>query len=275
MLLFLFISRTTIMPACLRRYTSLFPALACVLFYGVMPQPAGAGETSVSLGAEYTSGDYGTSSDTTMWYFPVTLRYETEIYMLALTVPYVVVEGSGNVVAGGSMHGLPRTTTITTSRTESGLGDIELAGSYAIARDAYSRVGIGGLIKFGTADEQDNLSTGEDDYAVQLEAEKTAGHNTLFGTAGYRILGDPPGIDYDDVFYGSLGLSHRLADNRSAGAEWYAQQAPLSGMDGKSELTLFLSGKTGPRTRLMGYLIAGFADGSPDWGAGVVLKLSR
>jgi hypothetical protein len=38
---------------------------------------------------------------------------------------------------------------------------------------------------------------------------------------------------------------------------------------------LFLSGKTGQQARLTGYLIAGFADGSPDWGAGVVLKLSR
>jgi hypothetical protein len=46
-------------------------------------------------------------------------------------------------------------------------------------------------------------------------------------------------------------------------------------VDGKSELTLFLSGKPEPRTRLTGYLIAGFADGSPDWGVGVTLKLSR
>jgi hypothetical protein len=46
-------------------------------------------------------------------------------------------------------------------------------------------------------------------------------------------------------------------------------------VDGKSELTLFLSGKPGPKTRLTGYLIAGLADGSPDWGAGVVLKMSR
>jgi len=57
--------------------------------------------------------------------------------------------------------------------------------------------------------------------------------------------------------------------------ELYAQEAPLSGVNGKSELTLFLSGKPGPKTRLMGYLIAGLADGSPDWGVGVTLKLSR
>lgn len=252
-------------------------ALALAAFCGVMPQAqaATAGETSVSLGAEYTSGNYGTSSKTKMWYFPVTLKYETERYMMALTMPYVVVEGTGNVVATGSAHGLPRTTTTLTSRTESGLGDIELSASHVIAQDTGWRMGLGGLIKFGTADEQDNLSTGEDDVAVQLEAERTYGNNMLFGTAGYKILGDPPGIDYDNVLYGSVGVSHRLDAVRAVGVELYAQQAPLPGVEGKSELTLFLSGKQGPKTRLTGYLIAGFADGSPDWGVGVTLKLSQ
>lgn len=250
-------------------------ALALVCGAVSQPPPAIAAETSVTLGAEYTSGDYGTASDTSLWYFPVTLRHETDRAMLALTIPWVVVEGTGNVVAGGGAGGVRRTTTSVTSTTESGLGDIELAGSYVIARDAGWRLGLGGLVKLGTADEQDNLSTGEDDVAVQLEAERILGGNTLFGTAGYRLLGDPPGIDYDDVFYGSAGLSHRFAAGRSLGAEWYVQQAPLPGVEGKSELTLFLSGKTAPTTRLTGYLIAGFADGSPDWGAGIALKLSR
>jgi hypothetical protein len=196
--------------------------------------------------------------------------------MMALTLPYITVEGTGNVVASGSMHGLPRTTVTTSSRTESGLGDIELAASHVIAQTTGGwRVGLGGLIKLGTADEQDSLGTGEGDVAVQLEAEKTDGNDTLFGTAGYKILGDSPGIDYDNVFYGSVGVSHRLDATRDAGVEWYAQEAPLPGVDGKSELTLFLSGKPAAKTRLTGYLIAGFADGSPDWGVGVTLKLSQ
>jgi hypothetical protein len=80
---------------------------------------------------------------------------------------------------------------------------------------------------------------------------------------------------YHNVFYASVGISHRLDATRAAGVELYAQEAPLSGVDGKSELTLFLSGKQGPKTRLTGYLVAGFTDGSPDWGVGVVLKMSQ
>lgn len=255
----------------------LFPALVLAAFCGISPQvlAASAAEISLSLGAEYTSGDYGTSSKTKMWYFPVTLRYETDRYMMALTLPYVVVDGTGNVVATGSSKGMPRTTPTLGSRTESGIGDVELSASHVITQDAGWRVGLGGLIKLGIADEEDNLSTGEDDVAVQLEAEKTYGSNTLFGTAGYKVLGDPPGINYDNVFYGSVGVSHRLNATRAVSAELYAQEAPLPGVDGKSELTLFLSDKPGPKTRLTGYLVAGFADGSPDWGAGVVLKISQ
>lgn len=264
------------MPEFIHRHARLFPALASVLFCGVMPLPANAGETSLTLGAEYSSGDYGAATTTRMWYFPATLKYETERFMLSLTIPFIAVEGTGNVVASGGRQGMPRTTTTQASTTESGLGDIELAASRMLTRtDDGWRLDLGGRIKFGTADEQDNLSTGEDDVAIHLDLEKAFARNTVFGAVGYKVLGDPPGINYEDVFYGSAGFSHRLDATRDAGMEWYVQQAPLDGAEGKSELTLFLSGKPAPQTRLTGYLLAGFADGSPDWGLGVMLKLSR
>jgi hypothetical protein len=52
-----------------------------------------------------------------------------------------------------------------------------------------------------------------------------------------------------------------------------AQQAALSGGSGQSELTLFLNNKLDKKTRLTGYVLKGFANGSPDWGLGVTLKL--
>lgn len=264
------------MPAFIHRYARLFLALASVFFCGVMPHAVGAGETSLTLGAEYSSGDYGTASKTNMWYFPATLKYETERSMMSLTIPFITVEGTGNVVASGSMQGMPRATTTQASTTESGLGDLELAASQLLAgTDDGWRLDLGGRIKFGTADEQDNLSTGEDDVAIQLDVEKAFIRNAVFGTVGYKVLGDPPGINYDNVFYGSAGFSHRLDAARDAGMEWYVQQAPLDGAEGKSELMLFMSGKPAAQTRLTGYLLAGFADGSPDWGVGVTLKLSR
>ena len=238
------------------------------------------GETSIILGAEYTSGDYGTSSKTKIWYFPVTLRYETDVNAASITVSYLSVEGRGDVVVSGGGGGMgmgsqtvKRTSTLNGTRTDSGFGDVILTGSHKLAGTASSRVDLTGKIKLGTADETDNLGTGENDYAVQLDFEKDYNVNSVFGSAGYKILGDPPGTDYKNVFYGSIGFSHKLDAAHVAGLAFDVQQAALSGGSGLSELTLFLNNKLDKKTRLMGYVLKGFANGSPDWGLGVTLKL--
>lgn len=236
-------------------------------------------DLSVSVGAEYTSGDYGTSSKTKVWYFPVTLKYESDVDMLALTVPFLNVEGTGNVVvAGGGMegggeHAVRHTTSSTTSRTESGLGDLVVTGSHKIAGTGSSRVDLTGKIKLGTADEAKNLGTGENDYAVQLDMENGYNSNSIYGSIGYKFLGDPPGTDYQNVFYGSLGFSRKLDAARTAGVELYAQEAATSGGTTPLELTLYLGSKMDKKTKLTGYVLKGLSDGSPDWGFGVALKL--
>jgi hypothetical protein len=237
------------------------------------------GSFSFSVGAEYTTGDYGTSDTTDIWYFPATFKYETERHSIALTVPVVIVEGTGSVVPGGmGTHGgsLPSGTS-TSSRTESGPGDIELRGSINLTmEDKHGpRIDLTGKIKFGTADAGDNLGTGEDDYAVQLDFERHYGANNLFGTLGYTVLGDPPGVDYNDVFYGTIGLSNRFSDNTTFGMALDAQEEVLPGADPAFELLLFMTSQSDAKTKATGYVIKGLSDGSPDWGVGVLLKFSQ
>ncbi len=255
-------------------------SMFCAALLSAPPRANAAtdGETSIILGAEYTSGDYGTSSKTKIWYFPVTLRYETDANAASVTVSYLSVEGRGDVVATGGGMGMgsqtvKRTSTLNGTRTDSGFGDVILTGSHKLAGTASSRIDLTGKIKLGTADEADNLGTGENDYAVQLDFEKVADSNTVYGSAGYKFIGDPPGTDYKNVFYGSIGFSHKLDAARAAGLAFDAQQAALSGGSGQSEITLFLNNKLDKKTRLTGYVVKGLANGSPDWGLGVTLKL--
>jgi hypothetical protein len=252
-------------------------AVSAVLLGASPPARAAEGHASASIGAEYTEGDYGTSSTTKIWYFPLTLEYETDENLVSVTIPYVIVNGTGNVVPGGmgGGMGMVRPTGQTGSETESGFGDIVLTGSHKLGGTATSRVDLTGMIKFGTADEDKNLGTGEDDFAVQLDFAQGYNENTLYGSGGYRIIGDPPGTNYNNVFYGTLGLSRRLDNANSAGVEFFAQEAVLSGIDGQSQLTLFLSNRPDNKTKLTGYFLLGLADGSPDWGIGVTLKLSQ
>jgi len=266
----------------MNKYVMPVISMLCATLLPVPHQASAAtdGETSIILGAEYTSGDYGTSSKTKIWYFPVTLRYETDVNAASITVSYLSVEGRGDVVVSGGGGGMgmgsqtvKRTSTQTGTRTDSGLGDVILAGSHKLFGTTSTRIDLTGKIKFGTADETDNLGTGENDYAVQLDFEKDYNSNSMFGSAGYKILGDPPGTDYKNVFYGSIGFSHKLDAVRAAGLAFDAQQAALSGGSRQSELTLFLNNKLDKKTRLTGYVLKGFANGSPDWGLGVTLKL--
>ncbi|MCR4333225.1 MAG: hypothetical protein NUV34_11075, partial [Sulfuricaulis sp.] len=169
--------------------------MLCATLLPVPHQASAAtdGETSVILGAEYTSGDYGTSSKTKIWYFPVTLRYETDANAASVTVSYLSVEGRGDVVVTGGGMGMgsqtvKRTSTVNGTRTDSGFGDVILTGSHKLSGTAASRIDLTGKIKLGTADETDNLGTGENDYAVQLDFEKDYNSNSMFGTAGSAMF---------------------------------------------------------------------------------------
>jgi hypothetical protein len=266
----------------MKRHPALVFFPVCMVFLSVplFVHAAADGAASVSLGAEYSSGDYGTSSKTTIWYFPATFKYETDVNMISLTIPYLIVEGKGDVVvtAGGGMGGaktISRSSTLTSMRTDSGFGDVVLTGSHAIVSNVSARIDLTGKIKFGTADENDNLGTGENDYAVQLDLENQLNSHSVFGSVGYKILGDPPGTDFRNVFYGSDGFSNKLDAVRTAGIAYDAQQSALSGASGQSEVTLFLSQKLDKKTKVTGYVLKGLADGSPDWGLGVTLKLTQ
>ncbi len=74
-----------------------------------------------------------------------------------------------------------------------------------------------GNIKFGTADANKNLGTGENDYSAQLDGYYTFSKTTLFATAGYKVLGAPTGVSLNNIAYGTLGISQKNRDKTSAG----------------------------------------------------------
>lgn len=240
-----------------------------------LPRRDELGQFSVTIGAEYSSGNYGGSADTDIWYFPLIFRYERDRWLYRVEVPYLIVQGSGDVliVGGGGMgaHGSGGGMTATsTSRTDSGIGDIVGAVSYRLQRGAASRpaIDLTGMVYFGTADAARNLGTGENDYAAQFDVAQDAGVATVFGTLGYRVTGDPPGIDYNDVFYGTLGIEHAFERN-IVGTALDLRQAYLSGDDAFATLTGYLITRPSTSTKLTAYLLLGLSDVAPDWAIGV------
>ncbi len=244
------------------------------LVAALVAAPLAAAESGYSLGigAEYTRGDYGTGSNVNLLSLPLTLAYAEARYAWSLSVPYLWVSGPGDVVVSGSGMGRLSPTKVTTStRTDSGLGDVTASGTLRLWEETAQRpwAALTAKAKFGTADETRRLGTGANDYALQLELAKAA----LYGQVGYKLPGDPPGVDYRNIWYGAVGFNFPVG-RADGGVELYGEQAPLDGVDGKRELTLYLGQDLDRKTRVIGHVLKGLSDTSPDWGVGVALRFA-
>jgi hypothetical protein len=268
---------------------------------------------SLSAGADYTTGKYGGTTSTDIWYVPFVGRYDSGPFIFKLTVPYLRITGPGNVVgpgiaggggaAGGgggggggvfacgedrrrgaskpedsgscTGSGATGTAASIARRTESGLGDVIAALTYNVFDLPSSGLAfdVTGKIKFPTASSSRGLGTGKTDYAVQTDLSKeSSGGLILNVTAGYRILGDPEGIDFRNVVYGAVGAGYRVSAASTVGVDLTAAQSAVSGGRDMRDVSIYYTSKISKISRLNLYVLKGLADGSPNWGGGFTYR---
>lgn len=230
---------------------------------------AHAQESPLTLGAglHYSSGDYGTGSTTRITSLAATARYDADPWTLRATLPYLKIDGDTTVIPGvGSVGGGSNA-----RRTESGLGDIVLAATYAAYYDPASTMGIDltGKLKLPTADEAKGLGTGELDVVFLAEGYRTFDRTTAFAGVGFHILGDAPGLPLDNVWSASLGASYRIDQRDSAGVSLDGRERAAPGASRQRELTGFFMRRLDQFWRAQAYVLVGLANGSPDWGFGL------
>jgi hypothetical protein len=235
--------------------------------------PYGWNEWSLSSGAEYTSGAYGDTVDTNIFYVPVSLKYENEAFQFKVTVPYLNIDSGGSVIGGvdGGVIIIPGGTAF----SEGGLGDITASATLNVYPDSGSELPyleLTAKVKAPTADEDKGLGTGEIDVTAQADIFKAFGNITPFATIGYKLRGDPDGIDLDNSVLGSVGLSIKSSDSLSFGAvyDYQGSATPLS--DDISEFSPFVVVKPSQDVSVNIYGVFGLSDGSPDTGGGVQVK---
>lgn len=230
-----------------------------------------ADKLSFSAGVSYLSGDYGQTLSTDILYIPFGMKKRSSNWTFGLTVPYLEITGPGGVLPDLG----PVDTAGTTRTTSSGLGDIIASAGY----HAYYNAEKGLLadvtvkVKLPSADPDKGLGTGKVDYYGQLDLYKLSGAWTPFATLGYKVIGDTD-TNYRDVFYASLGVNYSFNEQIDAGLQLYGRQRITSDYDPREELTLFASRKLDKQWKLSGYLMTGFSDASPDWGAGASVGYS-
>ena len=243
------------------------------LFALAAPAAVAQSGLSVAVGADYAEGKYGTPVTSRQWTIPFVAKYEAEKWSARVTVPWVRIENP-SVSRDGTP--LPCAGSATAPQTVNGLGDVMLAGSVNMVESIESRVliDITGKAKLGTADETECLGTGETDYYLQGDISKGFGAFSAFGSLGWRKMGDPPGTNFKDPFYFTVGGSYRLSQTNSLGFAYDYRQKLLDTSDPLSEATLYLTHRFSGLLRIQGYVVQGFSDSSPDWAVGAVLTRS-
>lgn len=232
-------------------------ALACTgsLAYGA------ESNFSLSTGIEYSSGGYGGTDDIEELYVPVTGSFYFDRVALSVTVPYLSVR-------------LPSETGETV--TQRGLGDVVVSATIYDVFSDYDRgiaLDITGKIKIGSGDPDKALGTGEEDYLLRASLYKFFDQFTLMGAGGYKVRGDPPGVDLENTLLASIGGSFAVSDVTSAGMIFDYREASLEDGDAVSEVTLFLGREMSDTWHLQVYAFSGFSDSGPDWGGGLYISM--
>ncbi len=246
---------------------------ACVV--SLLTQAASAGTASVATGFDSTSGNYGTTSNTSILTIPVIGKYETDSWLFKLTVPYIRVTSVSGVIPGVGVGPMKKAATVNAT-TQSGLGDVVAAGTYFAIEGDEEMPGLDltAKIKLPTADKNAGLGTGETDYAIQADVYQSMDKVTLMGAIGRKFLGSSAILPLNDIFYGSVGVSYRASDNVSVGGSLDAAQASSASGSNVLELSAYISRKIDKTKKIQAYILKGFADGSPDTGLGMLLTFA-
>lgn len=228
------------------------------------------GKVTLSSGATFTSGDYGSSDTTEVLYIPVSLKYKQEKWNVKLTVPYLKVKGPQNIIR--DIGQINQSVSVKTDTNE-GLGDITLSAGYRLfyAPKAKTLLNVNGKIKFGTADENKSLGTGKNDYSLSLGLYKLMGDFTPYATFGRKFYGESDRFQLDDVFFGSAGLSYKISQKTSVGINLYLKDKTADSRSITKQLSGYLSYKLDKSWKLQGYFIQGLSDNTPDAGGGFSL----
>lgn len=246
--------------------------LACMS--GALPAHADS-QLSLSSGLDYSSGKYGGTLTTEIWYVPLTARLESGDWQYKLTVPYVRMRApSGGVIIGYDDNGLPIRDGVGTPVTEDGLGDVVAAATYSLVARPDLLLDLTGKVKFGTASVSRGLGTGENDLGAAMDAYFPMGKATPFLGLSYRWPGDPQGQDLRNTWGASAGLAYKHSAQWSMGAMLDWRSAATAASTPHRDLLLYAVYKPGGAWKFQVYFDKGFSDSSPDHGLGLMATLS-
>lgn len=258
--------------------------------------PKPAPEWRVSATVNYSSGSYGTDSRTNILYAPITIRRVFRDGDVSLTIPFLSISGTGAVrlvggtptrtsttasltgsvaaVSGGGKR--PGSSPLSSSTTDSGLGDMILRGRYYLIEesDVSPLVALIGRIKIPTADADRGLGTGEFDEGAGVELTKTLADRWLaFLDGGYNFIGDAPGTDFKNQWWYDVGMGYDVTDQLTVSLFYEEYRALVNTVNNARDLLALTNYAVDDSLHLTGSLLIGPSNGAPNYGFGVGARL--
>ena len=257
---------------------------------------------SIGQGFEFSTGKYGTNTQTDSIYAPFTVTASpTDRLGLLLEIPFVY-QSNGNVVSrigsGGmqgnsnttmqsavgmsgmagsgtgmntSGSGMSSTTSANPDQSESGLGDITLKVGYVLLpeKDSLPQIRPTAFVKFPTADKNKSLGTGEFDEGFAVEASKWFGDWNPFAEAGYTVQGKSAQLALRNYLTYNAGLGYQVAENLRPILLIKGTSPPADRTSSLLEVRLKLKYQATNHTGIDCYLSKGITTNSPDYSTGL------
>lgn len=286
----------------------LYHVTAAFLAVAIMSGPAAALSSladkphsgSVSIGAEYASGSYGTETTTRSVYLPLIATWLiTDRFDAGIEVPFLYQNnsnvttrlyrneqatmaakstGRGGPGGTGGPGGQPGTASPAGDSTAavSGLGDIILRlGVIALFEsDTAPQLRPSLLVKFPTAKTANGLGTGEFDFGVGVDASKWLGKLHIFGEGSYVWQGKADGFGLKDYCGLTTGIGYQISEKVEPMLLLKGATAPSTYSGDLLEARARLLWKLADSTSLDLFIARGITDSSPDYNGAVAVVYS-
>jgi hypothetical protein len=255
---------------------------------------------SISIGAEFASGKYGTDTTTRSFYMPLIATWSpNDRFDIGIEVPFVY-QSNSNVTTNLFTNSQPTSTTAT-AVAKGGPGGIRGAGGSGGAMSSSSsssdvaglgdiifRLGVIALtentstpqirpsvfIKFPTANKSDGLGTGEFDAGVGVELTKWFGDVHLTGEGMFTYQGQADGFGLKNYFSYTGGIGYQLTEKIEPMMMVKGASAPSDYYSELLEVRARLIWSLTSSTSLDLYGSHGIADSSPEYGGGIAVIYS-
>jgi hypothetical protein len=241
----------------------------------------------LSTGTEYSSGDFGDNSKTTVWYTPFSAKLTAGDWSFRATVPYLSITAPANTIvfldddpSGGLNPGagtnrgspVPGRQSVP-NRTVNGIGDAPLSVTYSFDDIAGSPVYVDAMarVRLPTGDKDNGTGVGATDYALQSEAGIDTAAGGAYVTGGRRVLGSVPGLQRVDGWQAGVGASVNLGRATVLGAYYDWRDASERQLAQPREVGAYLSVRLTRAWKIRLDVSTSLEDGGPNYTLGMMI----